>query len=59
MKKVFGIILIVVGIVCLPQVIAPSSAETIGGFLGVSLVTFLPAFFLLRSKKDAKESKQE
>ena len=59
MKKVFGIILIVVGIVCLPQVIAPSSAETIGGLLGVSLVTFLPAYFLLRSKKDTEDPNQK
>lgn len=52
MKKIFGIILLVVGFVCLPQVFTPSVPETIGGLIGVSLVTFLPAFFLLRNKKD-------
>ena len=52
MKKVLGIILIVIGLVCLPQVIAPNAATTIGGFIGVSLVTFLPAYFLLKSKKE-------
>jgi hypothetical protein len=52
MKKVFGIILLIVGFVCLPQVITPSLPETIGGLIGVSLVTFLPAFFLLRNKKN-------
>lgn len=52
MKKVFGIILIVVGLVCLPQIVAPNAAETIGGLIGVSLVTFLPAYFLLRKKKE-------
>jgi len=50
MKKVFGIILIVVGLVCLPQVIMPNAAGTIGGLIGVSLVSFLPAYFLLRGK---------
>ena len=50
MKKIFGIILLVVGFICLPKVFAPSSPETIGGLIGISL--FLPAFFLLRSKKD-------
>lgn len=50
MKKVFGIILIVVGLVCLPQIATPSAAGTIGGLIGVSLVTFLPAYFLLRKK---------
>lgn len=50
MKKVLGIILIVVGLVCLPQVIAPNAATTIGGLIGVSLVTFLPAYFLLKKK---------
>ena len=52
MKKIFGIILLVVGFVCLPKVFAPSFLETIGGLIGVSIVTFLPAFFLLRGKKD-------
>ena len=51
MKKVFGIIFLVVGFVCLPQVFTPSFHETVGGLIGVSLVTFLPAFFLLRNKK--------
>jgi hypothetical protein len=52
MKKVFGNILLIVGFVCLPHVITPSFPETIGGLIGVSLVTFLPAFFLLRNKKN-------
>lgn len=52
MKKVFGFFLIVVGLICLPQVIAPNAATTIGGLIGVSLVTFLPAYFLLRPKKE-------
>ena len=52
MKKFFGIILLIVGFVCLPQVFTPNFLETVGGFIGVSLVTFLPACFLLRGKKD-------
>lgn len=51
MKKVFGIILVIVGLVCLPQAFTPSVPETIGGLIGVSLVTFLPAYFLLRNNK--------
>jgi hypothetical protein len=58
MKNVFGIIFIVVGLICLPQVFTSSAPETIGGVIGVSLVTFLPAFFLLRSKKNDKDNKQ-
>ncbi len=52
MKKVFGIIFLVVGFVCLLQVFVPSFPETIGGLIGFSLVTFLPVFFLLRNKKN-------
>lgn len=52
MKKIFGIIFLVVGFVCLPQVFTPSFPETVGGLIGVSFVTFLPAYFLLRGKKD-------
>ena len=51
MKKILGIIFLVVGFVCLPQAFTPSFPETVGGLIGVSLVTFLPAFFLLRNKK--------
>ena len=54
MKKVFGIMFIVLGIVCLPSVIAPSAAETIGRLIGWSLTSVIPAYFLLRNggKKD-------
>lgn len=52
MKKFFGIIFLVVGFACLPQVLTPSFPGTIGGIIGISLVTFLPAFFLLRNKKN-------
>ncbi len=58
MKIVFGIIFVVVGLICLPQVFTSNVPETIGGLIGVSLVTFLPAFFLLRSKKDDQNNKQ-
>lgn len=52
MKKIFGIIFLVVGFICLPKAFTHSFPETFGGLIGVSLVTFLPAFFLLRGKKD-------
>ena len=58
MKKVFGIIFVVVGLICLPQAFTPSAPETIGGLIGVSLVTFLPAYFLIRNKKSDDNSKQ-
>ena len=58
MKKVFGIIFLVVGLICLPQVFTSNTPETIGGLIGVSLVTFLPAYFLLRGKKDDQNNKQ-
>ena len=59
MKKVFGIIFLVVGLICLPQVFTSSAPETIGGLIGVSLVTFLPAYFLLRNKKDNNDNKNQ
>lgn len=58
MKKIFGIIFLVVGFVCLPKAFTPSFPETVGGLIGVSLVTFLPAFFLLRKgKNDSNNAK--
>lgn len=51
MKKILGVILIVVGVITLPKIISQSGAEVFGGIVGVSLVTFLPAYFLLRTKK--------
>ena len=57
MKKVFGILFIVLGIVCLPSVFAPSAAETIGRLIGWSLTSVIPAYFLLRhsGKKDEND----
>lgn len=59
MKKVFGILFIVFGIVCLPGVFAPSAAETIGRLIGWSLTSVIPAYFLLRKrgKKDENNDK--
>ena len=51
MKKIFGFFFLVVGFICLPKAFTPSFPETVGGLIGVSLVTFFPAFFLLRGKK--------
>ena len=52
MKKILGIFFLVVGFICLSKAFTPSFPETVGGLIGVSLVTFLPAFFLVRGKKD-------
>ena len=46
MKKIFGIIFLVVGFICSPKAFTHSFPETFGGLIGVSLVTFLPGFFL-------------
>jgi len=52
MKKILGVILIIVGVITIPKIFSPNGAEFLGGFLGVSFVTFLPAYFLLRNKKE-------
>lgn len=57
MKKVFGILFIVLGIVCLPSVFAPSAAETIGRLIGWSLTSVIPAYFLLRKGGEKGENK--
>ena len=57
MKKVFGILFIVLGIVCLPSVFAPSAAETIGRLIGWSLTSVIPAYFLLRNRGKKGENK--
>lgn len=55
MRKVFGIILIVVGLVAIMKALPSSSGfEAFGAIIGVSIVTFLPAYFLIR-KKSPKE----
>ena len=59
MKKVFGILFVILGIVCLPSVFAPSAAETIGRLIGWAITSVIPAYFLLRntSKKDHNQEK--
>ena len=66
MKKVFGFLLIGLGIVTLISGLSGGTFiggyEILGGIIGISLICFLPAYFLLRDKKkfvDAnKDSKQ-
>lgn len=57
MKKIFGIILIIIGIITLfsyPN-FGKDGAETVGALFGISLVTFLPAYLLISSEnKDSK-----
>lgn len=52
MRKVFGIILIIVGLVAIMKALPSSSGfEAIGAIIGVSIVTFLPAYILIRKRK--------
>ena len=59
MKKFFGILFVILGIVCLPSVFAPSAAETIGRLIGWAITSVIPAYFLLRntSKKNDNQEK--
>ena len=60
MRKIFGFMFVVLGIVCLPSIIAPTAAETLGRFIGWALTSALPAYLLLRKsskKSDEEESK--
>ena len=59
MKKFFGILFVILGIVCLPSVFAPSAAETIGRLIGWAITSVIPAYFLLRntSKKEDNQEK--
>lgn len=45
-----------VGLICFPRVFTPNAPELAGGLIGVILVTFLPAYFLLRNKKNDNNS---
>lgn len=55
MRKVFGIFLIIVGLVALMKALpSPSGLEALGTIIGVSIVSFLPAYFLAR-KSNSKE----
>lgn len=52
MRSFFGILLIVTGIFVIVNVVnSPSAAEAIGGIIGASVLTFVPAYFLLRKSK--------
>lgn len=49
MKKFFGILFVILGIVCFPSIFSPSIAETIGRLIGWSITSVIPAYFLLRN----------
>ncbi len=55
MKKAFGIFLIIIGVISMVKVFSYDIYGAIGGIIGISLVSFLPAYFLLRSKKDEEK----
>lgn len=59
MYKVFGIVLIVVGLATLPKALSTSSgAEAFGAFIGVSIVTFLPACFFADERQAKRREKR-
>ena len=60
MKQIFGTLFIILGIVWLPSCYSPNTAVMVGRLIGDTLMTFLPAYFLLRNsgKKKDKEDKQ-
>ena len=55
MKKIFGIILIGLGIVSFIKMFGSGNFnggdEILGGIIGITLLSFLPAYFLMRDKK--------
>ncbi len=52
MKQILAIILIIVGIISFVKCISPSPWETLGAFIGVCLICFLPAALLFKSSDD-------
>ena len=55
MRKFFGFLLVALGIVWLPTCISTEPAIMIGRLLGNTLITFLPAYFLLRKSGKKKD----
>lgn len=56
MRKVFGIILIIVGLIATMKALPSSSGfEVLGAIIGVSILSFLPAYFLLRKSTSKEE----
>lgn len=56
MKTLIGIVLIIIGIVSLFRYpnLGVDGAETFGALIGVGLITFLPAYFLIKSDNKNK-----
>lgn len=48
MKKIFGILFLVYGIICLPDLITFNPAQFLGRLIVLTLISFLPAYLLLR-----------
>lgn len=59
MRKVFGILFVVLAVVCFPSILAPTVAGTIGRFIGWLLISVVPAYFLLREKKKKDTNDEE
>lgn len=57
MKSLFAIFLIIIGIISLfnyPN-LGRDMAETIGAFMGISIFSFIPAYFLIKSDNKPKK----
>ena len=59
MKRAFGIILLLIGLTSLPGLFVPSAAEAIGRLIAMTILFFLPAYFLLRNKKNKNEGEKK
>lgn len=55
MKKTFGILFLILGIICLPGCFTGRTEQIIGHLLAATLIGFLPAFLLLRSSRKKKK----
>jgi hypothetical protein len=60
MKTLFGFILIIVGLVSLSNYpnLGRDLAETSGAIFGISIVTFLPAYFLIKNDNKSKTNEK-
>lgn len=55
MKRIFGILFLILGVICLPGCFTGRTEQVIGHLLAATLIGFLPSFLLLRSSKKKEE----
>lgn len=59
MKELFGILFLILGIICLPGCFSGTTEQIIGHLLATTLISFLPAILLLRSSSKKKEKEDK